>query len=189
MLALFPAIALTQPIKKWAAVAALASATFYLVISGAATPATRAYIMLTAMLTAVLFDRPAIPMRSVALAAAIILVLRREAIIEPGFQMSFAAVVGLVAVAEWERSRRRSMSPRSFAKLRHYFRGIATTSLVGSIATAPYAAFHFDRATHYAVLGNMCAMPIMGFVTMPAAALSLFLMPFGLDRYPLVAMG
>jgi len=189
MLALFPAIALTQPIKKWAAVAALASATFYLVISGAATPATRAYIMLTAMLTAVLFDRPAISMRSVALAASIILVLRPEAIIEPGFQMSFAAVVGLVAVAEWERSRRHSTSPRSFAKLRHYFRGIATTSLVGSIATAPYAAFHFDRATHYAVLGNLCAMPIMGFVTMPAAALSLFLMPFGLDRYPLVAMG
>jgi competence protein ComEC len=60
LLALFPAIALTQPIKKWAAAAALGSATFYLIISGAATPATRAYIMLTVMLVAILFDRPAI---------------------------------------------------------------------------------------------------------------------------------
>ncbi|HEY1962600.1 MAG TPA: ComEC/Rec2 family competence protein [Rhizomicrobium sp.] len=189
-LALFPAIALTQPIKKWAAVAALGSATFYLVISGAATPATRAYIMLAAMLIAILFDRPAISMRSVAIAATIILLLEPETLIEPGFQMSFAAVVGLVAVAEWERARERSESSwLPLPTVRRYLRGIATTSFVGSIATAPFAAFHFDRATHFAVIGNLGAMPIMGFVTMPAAALALFLMPFGLDEYPLRVMG
>ena len=68
-------------------------------------------------------------------------------------------------------------------------RGIATTSFVGSVATAPYAVFHFDRATHYAVIGNLLAMPVMGFVTMPAAALSVILMPFGLDAWPLHVMG
>lgn len=188
-LALFPAIALTQPIKKWAAVAALCSASFYLVISGAATPATRAYIMLTTMLIAVLFERPAISMRSVGIAATIILFLRPETIVEPGFQMSFAAVAALVAVAEWERARPPSQTVLPMRSVRRYLRGIATTSFVGSIATAPFAAFHFDRATHYAVLGNLGAMPIMGFVTMPAAALSIFLMPFGLDEYPLRVMG
>jgi competence protein ComEC len=189
LLALFPAIALTQPIKKWAAAAALGSATFYLIISGAATPATRAYIMLTVMLVAILFDRPAISMRSVGLAAIIILLLRPESILEPGFQMSFAAVVGLVAVAEWERSRQRSENTLPLPGVRRYMRGIATTSFVGSVATAPYAAFHFDRATHYAVLGNLLAMPIMAFLTMPAAALAIFLMPIGLDEYPLRVMG
>ena len=188
-LALFPSIALTQPIKKWAAVAALCSATFYLVISGAATPATRAYIMLSVMLVAILFERPAISMRSVGLAATIILLLQPETIIEPGFQMSFAAVVALVAVAEWEREREHAAPALPLPGLRRYMRGIATTSFVGSIATAPYAAFHFDRATHYAVIGNLGAMPIMGIVTMPAAALSIFLMPFGLDRVPLHVMG
>jgi competence protein ComEC len=73
--------------------------------------------------------------------------------------------------------------------VRRYIRGIATTSFVGSIATVPFAIYHFDRATHYAVLGNLLAMPIMGFVTMPAAALSVALMPFGLDAWPLKAMG
>jgi competence protein ComEC len=189
LLALVPAIALTQPIKKWAAIAALCSATFYLVISGAATPATRAYIMLSVMLIAILFDRPAISMRSVGLAATIILLLQPETIIEPGFQMSFAAVVTLVAVAEWERGRSRSENNLPLPGLRRYIRGIATTSFVGSIATAPFAAFHFDRATHYAVFGNLGAMPIMAFVTMPAAALSIFLMPFGMDEYPLRVMG
>ncbi len=188
-LALFPAIALTQPIKKWAAVAALGSATFYLIISGAATPATRAYIMLSVMLVAILFDRPAISMRSVGLAATVILLLRPESILEPGFQMSFAAVVALVAVAEWERSRPRSETMLPLPAIRRYMRGIATTSFVGSVATAPYAAFHFDRATHYAVLGNLLAMPIMAFLTMPAAALAIFLMPLGLDAIPLRVMG
>jgi competence protein ComEC len=193
LLALVPAIALRFPIKKWAALAALASASFYLVISGAATPATRAFVMLAMMLLAVLFDRPALSMRSLALAATIILLLQPENLLEPGFQMSFAAVVSLIAVAEWEQARRARRAertgPRAFAGVRRYMRGIATTSLVGSLATAPYAVFHFDRATHYAVLGNLLAMPVMGFATMPAAALSVFLMPFGLDAWSLHVMG
>jgi competence protein ComEC len=190
LLALIPAIALAWPIKKWAAVAALIGATFYLAISGAAVPATRAYVMLIFMLLSILFDRSALSMRSVAMAAAVVLLTRPESIIEPGFQMSFAAVVGLVAVAEWERSR--PYVEGQFWPLpgvRHYLKGIAVTSFVGSIATAPFAAFHFDRATHYAVLGNLLAMPIMGFITMPAAALAVMLMPLGLDRLPLTVMG
>ena len=96
-----------------------AGATFYLIISGAATPATRAFVMLAMMLIAILFDRPALSMRSVALAATIILLLRPESLIEPGFQMSFAAVVGLIAVAEWEQARRardESSGPRSLCR-------------------------------------------------------------------------
>ena len=190
-LALIPSIALTQPIKKWAAVAALGGAAFYLVISGAQAATTRAFIMLAMMLLAILFDRPAISMRSLALAAAIILLMRPESLIEPGFQMSFAAVTGLVAVAEWEQRRARESDgvPMRFASLRRYLWGITVTSFVGSIATMPFAACHFVRATHYAVLGNLGAMPIMGFITMPAAAISVILMPFGLDAAPLHVMG
>ncbi len=139
LLAAIPAIALTQPIKKWAAVAALAGATFYLIISGAATPATRAYVMLSAMLLAVLFDRPALSMRSVALAATISsLLLRPESITEPGFQMSFAAVVGLVAVAEWEQKRAAAAQregPRRFASIRRLC--TASRSPASSAASRP----------------------------------------------------
>jgi len=190
VLALIPALALNYPIKKWAALAALGGTTFYLIISGTAVPATRAYVMLAMMLIAILFDRPALSMRSVALAATIILCMTPESLIQPGFQMSFAAVVSLVAVAEWERTRPR-IEPGiwQFQNFRRYARGIAMTSFVGSIATAPFAAFHFERATHYAVLGNLLAMPVMGFVAMPAAAISVLLMPFHLDHVPLQIMG
>lgn len=193
LLALFPILALRYPIKKWAALAALGGAGFYLVISGAATPATRAFIMLAAMLLAILFDRPALSMRSVALAATLILLSRPENIFEPGFQMSFAAVGSLVAIAEWEQRQRarrtEPVAPSAFAGLKRYIHGIAITSFVGSLATAPYAIFHFDRATHYAVIGNLLAMPVMGFLAMPAAALSVMLMPFGLDYWPLRLLG
>jgi competence protein ComEC len=192
LLAASPFLALRYPIKKWAAGAALLGAGFYLVISGAGPPTIRAFTMLAMLLTAVLFDRPVLSMRSIALAASIILLIEPESVIEPGFQMSFAAVAGLIAVAEWEQARRQKdgpAGPKAFAGVRRYVRGIATTSFVGSIATVPFAIYHFDRATHYAVLGNLLAMPIMGFVTMPAAALSVGLMPFGLDALPLKVMG
>jgi competence protein ComEC len=192
LLAAWPSAALHYPIKKWAALAALAGATFYLVISGAGAPSVRAFTMLAMMLLAIVFDRPALSMRAVALAATIILAIEPESLIEPGFQMSFAAVVGLIAVAEWEQARaagKERVGRPKLATLRRYVRGIATTSFVGSIATVPYAIFHFDRATHYAVLGNLLAMPIMGFVAMPAAAVSVALMPLGLDAWPLRVMG
>ena len=182
LLAAIPAIALQYPIKKWAAVGALAASSFYLVISGAAPSAVRAFVMLAMVMVAILLDRPALSMRSLGLAAAILLLLRPEAIIEPGFQMSFAAVAGLVAVAEWEISRER-LKPRG--SLYRYIHGIVMISLVGSLATLPFAMFHFDRATHYAVLGNLIAMPVMGFWVMPAAALSVVLMPFGLEGFAL----
>ena len=186
VLALIPAIALNYPIKKWAAGAALLGAGFYLVISGGSSSSVRAFVMLGMMLLAVLLDRPALSMRSLALAAAILLLARPEAITEPGFQMSFAAVASLIAVAEWEEGHAR-IAPRSW--LYRHVRGIALTSLVASLATLPFAMFYFGRATHYAVLGNLLAMPVMGLVVMPFAALSVLAMPFGLEHAPLQALG
>jgi competence protein ComEC len=186
LLAAIPALALHYPIKKWAAVGALAASIFYLTISGAAPSAVRAFVMFATVMLAVLLDRPALTMRSLALAGAILLVLQPEAITDPGFQMSFAAVAGLVAVAEWE-SRRERTQPRG--ALYRYVHGTMMTSLIGSLATLPYALFYFERATHYAVLGNLIAMPVMGLWVMPAAALSVVLMPFGHEAFALDLMG
>ena len=185
-LAAIPSIVLRYPIKKWAAGAALAASAFYLAISGAAPPAVRAFVMLAMVMLAILADRPAVTMRSLALAAAILLLMRPESIFEPGFQMSFAAVGALVAVAEWEMGRER-IKPRGM--FYRYIHGIILTSLVGSLATMPFALFHFDRATHYAVLGNLIAMPVMGFWVMPAAALAVILMPFGAEGSALAMLG
>jgi len=192
LLAAVPVIALHYPIKKWAAIAALFGSAFYLLVSGCDAPAVRSYIMLAMMFLAILADRPALSMRSVMWAASLILLWEPESLAQPGFQMSFAAVIGLIAVAEW--TERRQPSPDgsrkgTFRRLWRYLVGIVIASLVATLATAPFAIFHFDRSSQYGALSNLISLPIADFVIMPAATLAMIGMPFGLDRWPLLLMG
>ena len=99
-LALIPAFANRYPIKKWAALAALAVAAFYLVLSGAAVATQRAFIMTAIVLIGVMFDRRALTVRMIAVAALAVLLVAPEAIVHPSFQMSFAATLALVAANE-----------------------------------------------------------------------------------------
>jgi competence protein ComEC len=192
LLALFPSIALHYPIKKWAAVAALLGATFYLFVSGCQAPAVRSYIMLAMMFLAILADRPALSMRSVMLAAALILLIEPESLTEPGFEMSFAAVIGLIAIAEWGEKGEHAREGTPFGPFRRVWRylvGIVIASMIATLATTPFAIFHFDRSTQYGALSNLVSLPIADFVIMPAATLAMIAMPFGLDRWPLLLMG
>ena len=100
LLALSPTLALNYPIKKWAAGAALAAATFYPGISGAEVATVRSWVMLAIMLGAILIDRRALTLRNVALAALVILVFSPESLLSISFQMSFAATVALIATYE-----------------------------------------------------------------------------------------
>ena len=97
LLALSMRLALTQPIKKWAAAAALAAAVFYVGLSGGGVATDRSFVMLAIMLIAVMLDRAALTLRNVALAAAIILLAWPESLLSVSFQMSFAATLALVA--------------------------------------------------------------------------------------------
>ncbi len=191
LLALFPSIVLRYPIKKWAAVAALAGSTFYLLISGCEAPAVRSWIMLAMMFVAVLVDRPALSMRSVALAAILIILATPESVLDPGCQMSFAAVIGLIALAEWNEQHRKPEEGKKTVLRRawNYAAGIAVTSVIAGLATAPIAIFHFDRASPFGIIANLAALPVVGVIIMPAAVASMVLMPVGLDHWPLVAMG
>ena len=98
LLATIPPLALRFPIKKWAAAAATAATFAYLLISGGAHPTIRSFIMTLIMFGAIMLDRPAIALRNVAIAALVILVVMPESLLSAGFQLSFAAVVALVAV-------------------------------------------------------------------------------------------
>jgi competence protein ComEC len=63
------------------------------------------------------------------------------------------------------------------------------TSLIATLATTPFAIYHFDRAASYSLLANLLAEPIVAFVIMPSAAASVLMMPFGLEAWPLQSMG
>lgn len=181
-LAFIPPIALRYPVKKWAACAALLGGLLYLLISGGDWSAERAFIMTSIFFIAILVDRRALSLRNVAIAALVILLISPEAVIHPGFQMSFAAVTALIAAYEWYAGQ---LDPdRSFswpARLWRYFCGVTATDIVASTATGPFAIYHFNRAAIFGLPANIVSIPIMGFWVMPMAMIALLFLPFGLD--------
>ncbi|HRY07508.1 MAG TPA: ComEC/Rec2 family competence protein [Hyphomicrobiaceae bacterium] len=192
LLALFPSLALRYPVKKWAALAAAAGSLAYLAISGGSFATLRAFIMISIMFLAILLDRPAIALRNVALSALIILILFPESLLDVGFQMSFAAVVALVAAYEAVRVRfgqARPELPRWIGVLGVFVGGIILSTVIASVAVTPFAIFHFHKTQHYAVLANLLAVPICNIVVMPAALATLVVLPVGLEAGPLFVMG
>ena len=181
-LALVPYIALHWQTKKIGAVIAIIAGYMYLQLSGSAVATERAFIMVSVMLIGVLLDRPAITLRAVAMAATILLLARPESLTQAGFQMSFAATSALVASFEYLKYQPYWHTlQQGRARLIQPFVTLLISSLIAGGATAPFAAYHFNQFAHFGLIANLCSVPIMGLVVMPAAVLAGLLAPFGLD--------
>lgn len=180
-----PWVGLRVQVKKFAAVIALAAGAFYYALSGGNVATERAFIMVAVMLAAVLYDRRALTLRAVAIAAAIVLALRPETLTEPGFQMSFAATTTLVAVF----GALRDWQGWSLPRLLRPVLAVVMSSAVAGAATAPVAAAHFNRIADYGLLANLLSVPLMGAIVMPGAVLAAVLAPLGLAALGLAVMG
>lgn len=200
VLALVEPIALTQPVKKWAACVTVLGAATYLALSGASVSTQRAFIMVLIAMLAILADRPAVSLRTVAVAALVILILRPESLMQAGFQMSFGAVTALIGGYEALRQLMRSIPvlseyispeerPDRMRRMALWLLGIAVTTLIASLATAPFAAFHFNRLGQLDILANLVAVPVFSLLVMPLALAALAAMPLGLDGPILWALG
>ena len=190
-LALIPFIALRYPIKKIAAVLALIVMFFYLLVSGASVPTERAFVMNGIVFAAVLIDRLRISMRICALAAVVILVLEPSSLIGVSFQMSFGAVVMLIAAYEaWGSRLGRLFHGGSIARrMPGYIGGVAATTVIATVGTEPFAIHHFQHFVLYGILANVVAVPISAIWTLPWGLVACLLMPFGLEALALVPMG
>jgi competence protein ComEC len=194
LFALMPAFASRHPIKKWAALAALGAAAFYLLLSGAEVATQRSFIMVGIVLVGVMVDRPTLTFRTLTVAALGVLLLAPEAIVHPSFQMSFAATLALVAGYQhglpWMSSG--GDSPLA-AKIALWggreIVGLLIVSLLAGTATIPYIAYHFHRISPYGVIANLVAMPVVSAGVMPAGILGVMTMPLGLDGFCWKLMG
>lgn len=194
VLALVPGLALAWPIKSMAALIALSGSAFYLVLSGNDVPAQRSFVMTGLVLAGVMVGRPSLSLRSVGVAAVLVLALTPEAALDPGTQMSFAATLALVAAYERLQPLRAIPRPDGIAGavvswVAVLVAGTALTSLVAGLATAPYGIFHFQRVAPYGLLANLAAMPAVSFLVMPAGLAGVLLMPFGWDHLAWPVMG
>ena len=194
LLAVVPWFALHWPIKKIAAAFAMVGVTAYCVFSGWDIAAERALIMTLVMLGAILVDRPALSMRNLALAAIIALAREPDGVLGPSFQMSFAAVAGLIACARLIGGgafRRDGSGPlaRAWGWCLAIVVGTLATTLVAQMATAPFATYHFQTVQPFGLVGNALTLPLVSLAVMPAAVLGILAYPFALDQPVWWAMG
>ncbi len=195
LLALSPWMALRLPIKQIAAVVGLVAVVAYTLLVGAPIPAQRAALMTGLVFVAVLLNRRALTLRTVALSATLILLLFPESLLNPGFQMSFAAITLLIAA--YERPPRPGggdedeevVRPGWIRRAWRYVFGIVLTSVIAGGATMPYGAWHFHRLQLLGVLGNLLAVPLTGVIVMPAIVVAYALAPLGLDGWALDLAG
>lgn len=183
LLSLFPFFTLHYPIKKIAAISGILSAVLYMFLAGATIPTQRAVMMAGIVFCAIILDRKAMSLRLVSIAALIVLVVRPDVILGASFQLSFSAVLALIAFYEGYRARRLQKEKdakedgeedvyvkRAFWLMPlYYLGGVILTTLIATFATSIFSVYHFGRFNVYGVFGNMVAMPLMSFLIMPCA--------------------
>ncbi|MEZ5931670.1 MAG: ComEC/Rec2 family competence protein [Alphaproteobacteria bacterium] len=180
LMALIPPLALRWPTKKVAAALALVIAFVYLLLTGATVPTQRAFIMTSLMLFAIMVDRNPFSMRLVAFAAFAVLLTQPESLIGPSFQMSFAAVIALIAVYETGIGRPPAGAAGLDWRVMMYVAGVVLTTIIASAATAPLAIYHFGRLPTFSILANVVAVPLTAFWIMPSGLLGMLLLPLDL---------
>lgn len=197
ILALIPPLALTLPIKKIAAALSMLGTGAYFVVSGMDVPAERSMIMVAVSLLAILIDRRALSLRVVAVAALVTLMLSPQAVMEPGAQMSFAAVVALMAGLEAWRARQgepgdggdTSFLARMMRRFALWLVAALAATVVAGLATLPMALYHFGRLAPLGMIANLVTEPLVSLLIMPTALVAALMMPLGLEEAPLFVMG
>ena len=190
LLRLCPPLLIRIDARKAAAAAALAIGGLYLVLTGAPVPLQRAFAMSALVMVGLFLDRTALSLRTVAAAAALVMLLAPAELLGPSFQMSFAAVLALVA--GWEAMRRPldrlRTAPAWWRVPATWLIGLVLTSAIAAAATAPFGLHHFGRLQWYGLAANAVAVPLTSLLVMPAGMAAVALMPFGLEALPLSLM-
>jgi competence protein ComEC len=166
-------------------------------LTGGRTPVVRAAVMSTVYFAAELFGRERSGFDATLLSAGILLFSRPSDLFSPGFQLSFSAVLGILAFArplgQWI-TREQALvirlskmgSDRTRARIAHWIGMSLSVSAAAWIATAPLVLYHFNILTPVTPLANLPAAPLtaallaVGFFTLPIVSFGPALAPAAL---------
>ena len=175
--ALWPWLALRVRLPLLAAGAGAGAGIFYTLLTGAEVPTVRSCIGALLVLAALAVGREPLSLRMLAVAAFVVMLLWPEAVAGPSFQMSFAAVIAIIAL-HGAAPVRAFLAPREQGWLARAGRQLAMLLLTGVViefALMPIGLYHFHRGGVYGALANVVAIPLTTFVSMPLIALALLL--------------
>ena len=176
-LALWPWLALRVRLPVVAAGCGAVAGVAYTLLSGSQVPTVRSCVAALLVLAALALGREALSLRMLALAAFIVLLLWPEAVAGPSFQMSFAAVLAIVALSG-AGPIRRCFAPRDESIAVRGIRHLGMVLLTGIVIEAalmPIGLYHFHRGGMYGAIANVVAIPLTTVVIMPAVLVALVL--------------
>ena len=175
LLALWPWLTLRVRLPVMAAAVGALAGIGYTLLTGAEVPTVRSCIGALLVLIALALGREPLSLRMVAVAAAAVIFAWPESLVGPSFQMSFSAVIAIIALHSSEPVKR-FMAPREESWLSRLGRRttmLLITGFVIEIALMPIVLFHFHRAGVYGALANVVAIPLVTFISMPLIAVAL----------------
>ena len=188
-IAAWPYAALHWPGKAVAAWAALAGGAGYLLLTGAHVPILRSFAMAALVTLGVAVGRRALSLRGLALAAGGIALFAPQEVVGVSFQMSFAAVLALIAGYDALRPVLSRLHGGGWRRVALHGAGPVVTSLLAGTASAPYAAYHFGHVQLYFIVANVVAVPLTALWVLPWGVVALLLMPFGAEQMAFTPMG
>lgn len=133
----------------------------YVFISGGGVATLRAFIMATFIMLAIILGRNALSLRMASLTFIIIALINPYNIMRAGFQLSFAAIFGIL----WLWTCVGPNLPNN--KILKYMYSAFLTTLIATIFTAPFILTHFGEIPIYGILGNLIFLPLFSFILMP----------------------
>lgn len=175
LFALWPWLVLRVRVPILAAGTGALAGIGYTLLTGAEVPTVRSCIGALLVLAALVLGREPLSLRMVATGAFLVLVFWPEALVGPSFQMSFSAVIAIIAV-HGSAPARAFLAPREESWLMRQGRGLIMLLLTGvviELALMPIGLYHFHQAGIYGALANVVAIPLTTVASMPLIALAL----------------
>lgn len=167
-----------MPARIPATICAWVGLLFYLFLSGCDVATMRAFLMASLVFTAIIMGRDAISLRNVCMAMLVIFCINPHYVMQAGFQLSFAAIFGLV----WFWGVVRPRTPEN--KILKFLFTATMTSLVATVFTAPFVIAHFYSFPLYGLIGNLVLLPIFSVAIMPLVIVGTIGAVFGI-HFPL----
>ncbi|MCX6149798.1 MAG: DNA internalization-related competence protein ComEC/Rec2 [Ignavibacteriales bacterium] len=132
----------------------------FIYVTGATASVVRSAIMGIVILTAFLSNRSTNIYNSISLSALIILIINPIDLFDPGLQLSFAAVIAIVALTPFFKKRINEINLKN-----NYLKKLllfCTVSLAAQIGTLPFTLIYFRKLSLISLVANIIIVPLTG---------------------------
>ncbi|MCK4766985.1 MAG: DNA internalization-related competence protein ComEC/Rec2 [Desulfobacula sp.] len=174
VLSFMPLLLIAARSKKIAGILTIVPLTIYAIFSGFSPSTQRALIMIIVLLVSFVSEKEKDILSSLSVAGILILILDSAALFSISFQLSFIAVVFIICGLSL-------LTKVPFVFKKNLFSKIVMMMFVtffASLGTLPLTAHYFNVVSTIALISNLIAIPVLGFIVLPSGLVSLVCFPY-----------